>query len=179
MAARFSQKPCRKDEMNRPDGTVEEHAWAFERQASITLIDKVRELFKADGRLARAIDAIEQLADRASGVFMANPNTDRGPRDYPEDEDDVSRLMRIASREAARAAVEIKYYSEGGGGGDKSWKNWMMTLCGGLALSGIAGGVLMYGKLSAIETSQINQADQIRDLRQEVIELRQVFRNRP
>jgi hypothetical protein len=71
--------------------------------------------------------------------------------------------------------LAIKYgghRSYNNGDGSSSWQKWMVTLCGGLALSGVIGGIAMYGKLSAIEANQVSQQRQLDQLAGTVATLR-------
>lgn len=85
----------------------------------------------------------------------------RGDRERGPDPDtpllgdeDIDRIVRMAIKYGRQP-----HYSNG-----DSWNKWLITLCGGLALSGIVGAVLMYGKLSAIEANQISQQRQLDQL---------------
>lgn len=67
-----------------------------------------------------------------------------------DDEDDIDPAIISAVRKAAREAqMEIPNYSEG----NQTFLKWVLTLCGGLALIGVTGGIVMYGKLSMVETT--------------------------
>lgn len=89
----------------------------------------------------------------------------RGPSpDDPEEQlnDLVDRVTRMATDAAARATVNIQGYREAG---DSSWQKWVLTICGGLALTGIIGGVVMYGTLSAYGQRLSNIEEQLKDLK--------------
>lgn len=91
---------------------------------------------------------------------------EHGPApDYPLlGDEDIDRIVRMA----------IKYGRQPHFTNGDSWNKWMVTLCGGLALAGIVGGVLMFGKLSAIEANQINQQHQLDQMSSTVATLRRV-----
>lgn len=82
---------------------------------------------------------------RWAEVVMATRSEKEGPvPDYPLlGDEDIDRLVRIAVRLGNR--------SYNNGDGSNTWTKWLVTLCGGLALMGIGGGVMMYGRLTAIE----------------------------
>jgi hypothetical protein len=102
---------------------------------------------------------------------MAHWSDDRGPEDFEKNERDLRDLLTSAVREGARRAnVQFGSYNEGGGG---SWNKWIIPGLVTLGVMGIGGTVLMYGQLTSIATNQINQGQQITDLRSEVSELRQ------
>jgi hypothetical protein len=84
-------------------------------------------------------------------------------------DEDIDRIVRLA----------IKYgghRSYNNGDGSSSWQKWMVTLCGGLALMGIGGGVAVYGKMSALEANQNAQTTQITRLQNQVDTLIQQLR---
>jgi hypothetical protein len=66
-----------------------------------------------------------------------------GPKDY-EDEEDLRNLVRLAVRAGGQ------HYHEGGGD-EKRLLTWLLVVTGSLTVAAIAGGISMYGKLSAIE----------------------------
>lgn len=99
----------------------------------------------------------------------------RGPDPDFRSEDEIERVARLIAREAARSAVEVGTYNEGGGGGQK----WLLTVCGGLAVAGIITTVGMYGKLAAIEANQTYQQQQITEIKQQLNDLRQFLRDKP
>ena len=100
--------------------------------------------------------------------------SDRGPEDFEKNERDLRDLLASAVREGARRAnVQFGSYNEGGG---SSWNKWIVPGLVTLAVMGVGGGILMFGKLSAIEANQINQGQQITELKAQVSELRQHIR---
>jgi hypothetical protein len=92
---------------------------------------------------------------------------DRGPDpDAPLlGDEDIDRIVRLAIKYGGHRS-----YNNGDSG--NSWTKWMVTLCGGLALMGIGGGIVMYGKLSAIEANQVSQQRQLDQLAGTVATLR-------
>ena len=65
---------------------------------------------------------------------------DRDGHDIPLD--DVDRTTKLIAREAAKAAIEIQTYNEGGGKGVQSWKDWILGIVALLLAAGI-GAVLI------------------------------------
>ena len=80
-------------------------------------------------------------------------------------DEDVDRIVRLAIKYGGH-----RHYSNGDG--SSSWQKWMVTLCGGLALAGVIGGIAMYGKLAAIEANQVSQQRQLDQLAGTVATLR-------
>lgn len=124
---------------------------------------------------------MHDVYERAAKVFvdikawMAHWN-DRGPEDFEKNQRDLESLLASAVREGARRAnVQFGSYNEGGG----SWGKWIVPGLVTLAVMGVGGGILMFGKLSAIEANQINQGLQISELKAQVSELRQHMRVSP
>jgi hypothetical protein len=81
-------------------------------------------------------------------------------RDYETHDEETDRLVRIIARVVAGKSIEVGYREANKNG----WEKWMLALAGGLALMGVGGGVMMYGKLSAIEANQISQQRQLDSL---------------
>lgn len=92
--------------------------------------------------------------------------TDRGPPDYEKDANDLRDLVSDAVREGARrATVEIHGgYSEGGGG-KESWQKWIIPGLVTLAVMGIGGGVIMFGKMSAFEAKLDSLQTQVTEVK--------------
>jgi hypothetical protein len=70
----------------------------------------------------------QSMADTAMRAIGRGPDPDAT---YPP-ENDMDRITRLAMREAARAAVEIGTYNEGGGNNkpEPSWQKWVLTIVG-------------------------------------------------
>ena len=116
-----------------------------------------------DTKIRHVIDKAQELALKAVG---------REPRDYADNEQDLRNLLF----EAVKVGAQHGGYHEAPKNGSNAWQRWMLTLCGGLALAGVIGGIAMFGQLSAIQANQANQSDKIQDLRSELSELRQSLR---
>lgn len=93
--------------------------------------------------------------------------TDRGPEDYEQNERDLRDLLNSAVREGARRAtinIDGGYHE---GGGKDSWSKYIVPGIVTLVVTGIAGLILMYGKLSAFEAkldslqTQVNEVKKI------------------
>lgn len=113
---------------------------------------------------------ITKLIERTQDLVMKSIG--RPPKDYADNEQDLHNLIF----EAVRVGAQHGGYHEAPKNGSNAWQRWMLTLCGGLALAGVIGGIAMFGQLSAIQANQANQSDKIQDLRSELSELRQSLR---
>lgn len=83
------------------------------------------------------------------------------PSSRPDDESELRKEIRRAVREGQ---MEVANYSEG----NHSFLKWVLALCGGLALTGVTGGIAMYAKLSALEERTLNIQYQLNDLKRVV-----------
>jgi hypothetical protein len=106
--------------------------------------------------------ATRALQSGLRSVGMGSP--DRGPADYDAFADERRFYQRLL-REGTGSR-------NNGDGGSNTWQKWLVTLCGGLALMGVGGGIVMYGKLSAIEANQVSQQRQLDQLASTVATLR-------
>lgn len=145
--------------------TEESHPWGFQHEPEApkvtqTFYDKVKEWFRSDGRLMRALEGIEELLPKLRTL------SERGPQDYESNERELRHLIF----EAVRVGAQNGSYNEAPKG-DSQWTKWMVTVVGMLAVAGIGSAVGMYGKLSAIEANQISQQKQIDYLTQIVVDL--------
>lgn len=89
-------------------------------------------------------------------------------RDYDTHDEEIHRLVRIIAQVVAGKSIAVGYHN----GSKNGWEKWMLALAGGLALMGVGGGVMMYGKLSAIEANQGSQQRQLDSLATTVATLR-------
>jgi hypothetical protein len=119
---------------------------------------------------------LDALREHVKRIWAAMQGDDeRGPRDYPQWDDERNILINIIRRQTERAGGGN--YTEGSGdGGGGPWQKTFMTIVGGAALAGIIATVGMYGKLATIQANQTNQGHQIEDLKAQVTELRQILR---
>lgn len=79
-------------------------------------------------------------------------------KDYDDRDEIDERLARIVSRVVRDADVGVKYTE--GGNGEKALLKWLLGLSATLVAVSVVGGVALYGKVSAIEANQNNQAQQ-------------------
>lgn len=123
--------------------------------------------------------SIDRLIARLDGWFEnfrahmehENYSGEHPPADFERDRRELRDLLAGAVREGARMArVEIKDYREGGGGdgeGSSSWQKWMLTVLASLAVLAVAGGVAMFGEISALRAEmqglkeQVNRVEKI------------------
>jgi len=110
--------------------------------------------------------ATRALQSGLRSVGMGSP--DRGPADYDAFADERRFYQRLL-REGTGSR-------NNGDGGSNTWQKWLVTLCGGLALMGIGGGIAVYGKMSALEANQNAQTTQITRLQNQVDTLIQQLR---
>ena len=82
------------------------------------------------------------------------------PRDYDSSDEDLRILMRIIASSLGKKDVQIGY-SEGT---DNGLLKWVLGLIATLTATFIVGGVVLYGKVSAIEANQVNQQRQLDQL---------------
>jgi hypothetical protein len=129
---------------------------------------EVTELEYTERVLDKILVRLTQLWVIAGRLVPSWVETRQEPRMDPDyaPEDDLDRVIRLASRAAAQSVIEIQNYSEhGGGNGSKSWQRWMLTLAGVLVASGVVGAVLMYGKLSSLEAQVQAVQNQVNDVK--------------
>ncbi len=135
---------------------AEEKPWNFEREPAHDQTVEVvaKKLWTLDGMVSAVLGKARQA--------MESRAADEAPIDY-ERENDLERGIRIGRNFGPR---------NNGDGGSNAWQKWLVTLSGGLAVMGIGGGIMMYGKLSAIEANQVNQQRQLDQLSATVATLR-------
>lgn len=85
--------------------------------------------FRIHGLLERFQSAVSMLTNRHSDH--------RGPPDY---EQDLSELRELARRGMREPPIHISNHE--GGGGKQSWRDWILTIVGGLIVLGI--GAVIY-----------------------------------
>lgn len=126
-----------------------------------------------DGMLYRLTLKAQEVIDTTMKAVQSALMHARGPDpDYVHERD-----LKSLIYEAAKAGAQFGGYHEAPRNGSNAWQRWMLSLCGGLALAGSVGGVLMFGKLSAIEVNQVNQSEKIQELRLQLNELREGLRH--
>jgi len=82
--------------------------------------------------------------------------------DYNPQDDVEDRLARIMAK--SMRGVQVGTYNEGGNG---SWGKWIIPGLVTLAVMGVGGGILMFGKLSSLEAKveslqeQVNRVEKI------------------
>lgn len=89
-------------------------------------------------------------------------------RDYDDRDEIDERLARIVSRVVRDADVGIKYTE---GNGEKALLKWLLALSATLVAVSVVGGVTLYGKVSAIEANQNNQAQQNNRMQSQIDQL--------
>lgn len=94
---------------------------------------------------------------------------DEAPRDYDTADEDLRILMRIIASSIGKRDVQIGYNE----GNDKGLLKWVLGLMATLTGAFIIGGVVLYGKVSAIEANQVNQQRQLDQLSATVSSIRQ------
>lgn len=81
---------------------------------------------------------------------------ERGPDPDYEDEDDIHRLAGLIERLAGgyREAPKVE-----------GWQKWLIGICSALVPLCVVGGVVMYGKMSAMESKQESTKEELNRLR--------------
>jgi cytochrome b subunit of formate dehydrogenase len=83
----------------------------------------------------------------------AEDDPDRGPSDYEQDAEQIKDLIR----RTVRATISVRGdYNEGG-----PWSKWIMPGLVTLTVTGIIGGVVMFGKLSSMEAQMQALKEQV------------------
>lgn len=137
-----------------------------------TPAEDIKDAFRVDGMLYRLTLKAHEVIETTMKAVQSAMKHARGPDpDYVNDRD-----LKNLIYQAARAGAQFGGYHEAPKNGSNAWQRWMLTLCGGLALAGVIGGIAMFGQLSTIQANQANQSDKIQDLRSELSELRQSLR---
>jgi hypothetical protein len=109
------------------DGPKDEQPWEFERgetqeQAQSTLT-WMKEMFRTDGKIHRAIAKLEGLIERVSGMKM---RPDGSPEDYEHTDHDIAkRVARIIAHEYAPRRVK---YQNGDGGDNDGLNKWHLAI---------------------------------------------------
>lgn len=93
---------------------------------------------------------------------------DEAPRDYDAGDEDLRILMRIIASSIGKRDVSIGYQE----GSDKGLLKWVLGLMATLTGAFIIGGVVLYGKVSAIEANQVSQQRQLDQLSATVASIR-------
>lgn len=138
--------------------TIEEKSWGFEREepkaeaiaisAADTLLARVKELFKEDGRIMRIMHAAEKLL----GNSMAN----EGPKDYADDED-----LRTLIKAFVRLAERPPVYNNGDD--SSGLKKWIASVGVILSASAIIAGWTLSNQVAAQSVKIDNLTDQLRN----------------
>ena len=140
-------------------GSAEEsHPWNFQRAEEETRppgwLDELRQLrAKAAAEGARLMENIRRLSGMKS---------ERGPDPDAPYQPEVDRdLIRLAAREAARAAVEIGTYNEGGNNKKEgsSWQNWILGIAGTVISLGVGALLLQVSDLRVQAASIASKQD--------------------
>lgn len=71
--------------------------------------------------------------------------------DYSPHDDDMRMLLKGLHRMLDRPSGSS--YQEEGGGENKRWLAWILTVTSLVAVSGICGGVVVYGRISSLEAT--------------------------
>jgi len=150
----------------------EEHPWGFEHrpedESTLTrwrfdvLNEKIEQTTVHVKDAAKAAMLGLKAAMAQLGARGPDPDCDA------QGDEDMRTLIK-AFVDMARYAKRPNYSN---GDGNNAWQKWLVTLCGGLALMGVGGGIVMYGKLSAIEANQVSQQRQLDQLAGTVATLR-------
>jgi len=113
-----------------------------------SFIDWVKDWFRADGRLARAVQDMEDVIPKLRGMLSQH-----GPKDYEESDDDIAyRVERIISRKYRPSIT----YSNGDSrppNGEKRLLNWILGIVSGLAVIVVAASVTLYGEFTALKAT--------------------------
>lgn len=131
--------------------------------------ETVRMAWTADGLRARLKQARDFMTEHATKLTRMLSN--RGPDpDSAYADPDLDRLVRMTAREAARAAIEIGTYNEGGSNNNpdkQSWQNRILGIVGLLVVSGI--GTVIY-QLADLRAQVVTRAtiDQMSEVKVEV-----------
>lgn len=78
-------------------------------------------------------------------------------------------LMRIIAHSMKDKDVQIGYAE---GGGEKRMLGWLLGITATFATTFVIGGIVLYGKVSAIEANQVSQQRQLDQLAGTVATLR-------
>jgi len=114
-----------------------------------SFIDWVKDWFRADGRLARAVQDIEDLIPKLRGMVSHH-----GPKDYEESDHDIAdRVERIISRRYRPSIAYSNGDSRPPGNGEKRLLNWILGIVSGLAVIVVAASVTLYGEFTALKAT--------------------------
>lgn len=89
-------------------------------------------------------------------------------RDYDSSDEDLRILMRIIASSIGKKDVQIGYSESG----ERGMLKWVLGLMATLTSAFIIGGIVLYGKVSAIEANQVSQQRQLDQLAGTVATLR-------
>ena len=93
---------------------------------------------------------------------------DEAPKDYDTNDEDLRILMRIIASSIGKRDVQIGYHENS----EKGLLKWLLGLVATLTGAFIIGGVVLYGKVSAIEANQASQQRQLDQLSATVSSIR-------
>lgn len=93
---------------------------------------------------------------------------EENPKDFDNADEDMRILMRIIASSLRKKDVQIGYNETG----DRGLIKWVLGLIATLICTFIIGGVVLYGKVSAIEANQGSQQRQLDQLAGTVATLR-------
>ncbi len=104
------------------------------------------------------------IGDRTEAILDRMMENRRPSPDYDVRGEEDRESLKDLIKQTLRASVEIHGgYNEGGGG---SWKDKIIWVMGSLAVSGVIGAVLMYGKMSAFEVKLDSLQAQMTEVKQ-------------
>jgi len=139
--------------------------------AANTLLDRVRDMFREDGRIAHAMRTLEHLLGLAKPVMAG----ERGPDpDAPVDDDDLARIVRIV----AKYGGSRHEYHEAPRGDDNGVKTIILGVGATLLCAFVGGGWILSNRVAALEARvtewqvAVNQRQNAADQRIERLENR-------
>jgi hypothetical protein len=100
------------------------------------------------------------------------------PRVDP-DYESTSEGLEEAARLLARAMIKSPYIYEGAQNHASSFQKWMLGAAMFLFVSGVTGGVIMYGRLTSIETTVSDLKDSVTEMRGQLAAVENLVRNKP
>lgn len=89
--------------------------------------------------------------------------------DFDPTESQVEEATRIL---AAAARIPTVHYKTANGNG---FQKWMLAVTAGLAITAVGGGILMFGKLSALEAQAADTKGDVADVKRDVNEVKLIL----
>lgn len=113
--------------------------------------------------------AVRDLLNDVKGMLTGLKNERWNPDAPYTPEPDMDRLVRLTAREAARTAVEIGTYNEGGGNNkpESSWQNRILGIVGLLVVAGVGTTIYQLSELKA-QVGTRATVDQMSEVKEQV-----------